>query len=289
MGAVDNHMTIRAGSIPPCRPELWFRPVFCLRGDSSRGKVAPFMMARSLFCSLSLSVAVHAAVLGTAVWLWKSGDGGSVAGGEQILSIVRVEEETPVAMSLPRSKPLLATPPMPMPEVQVGRTAVKVDLLTEGKPQRMAGQVPARIESSFKPATDKTAVVPKTPPPVLPAARVGGGHQFPHPPLPPVYLPTVPPTGSKVVYARLLRTNNPLPDYLSRMALPGQRGVAVLLVTVDKSGAVVEVEVEHSSGHRAFDAAAARAVRGWPFAAARVGGRAVWSRVRVPVRLDGGR
>ena len=34
-------------------------------------------------------------------------------------------------------------------------------------------------------------------PPTKAAARVGGGHQFPHPPLPPVNLPTAPPTGGK--------------------------------------------------------------------------------------------
>ena len=65
----------------------------------------------------------------------------------------------------------------------------------------------------------------------------------------------------------------------------GYEGRVILEVEVLTDGSVGEVRVVEVTGHRVFAQAAMRAVREWRFAPARTGGRALTTRVMVPVRF----
>ena len=68
----------------------------------------------------------------------------------------------------------------------------------------------------------------------------------------------------------------------------GEEGRVLLRVTVGADGRVRDAAVRQSSGYDDLDRAALRAVRRWTFVPARADGRAVASRVTVPIdfKLD---
>ncbi len=76
---------------------------------------------------------------------------------------------------------------------------------------------------------------------------------------------------------------SPPPRYPPEAARGGFAGASVLLLSISAAGQVTEVQVEQSAGHPALDAAAVEAARAWKFAPAIENGRAVASRVRMPV------
>jgi len=76
---------------------------------------------------------------------------------------------------------------------------------------------------------------------------------------------------------------SPPPRYPPEAARGGFAGTSVLLLAISATGQVTEVQVEQSAGHPALDAAAVEAARAWRFAPALENGRAVVSRVRMPV------
>ncbi len=57
----------------------------------------------------------------------------------------------------------------------------------------------------------------------------------------------------------------------------------MLIVSIDASGGVLDVEVEKSSGNRNLDREAVKAAKRWRFNPETRGGKKVASRVRVPV------
>ena len=61
------------------------------------------------------------------------------------------------------------------------------------------------------------------------------------------------------------------------------QGTTTLIVSIDANGAVLDVEVERSSGNRNLDRAAVQAARRWRFNAEVRDGKKIASRVRVPV------
>jgi protein TonB len=75
------------------------------------------------------------------------------------------------------------------------------------------------------------------------------------------------------------------PSYPPRERMLGREGRVSLLVTVDPSGAVRDVEVTRSAGE-AFDSAARRAVEATPFRPAERSGLAVASTVTVNVSFE---
>jgi len=81
-----------------------------------------------------------------------------------------------------------------------------------------------------------------------------------------------------------LRTPRPAYPRLARSR--GWQGVVQLLVTVDRTGQPVQVEIASSSGYPLLDRSALRAVRRWRFMPALRDGRPVRSRIRVPVRFS---
>ncbi|MCR6495081.1 energy transducer TonB [Thermomonas sp. S9] len=63
------------------------------------------------------------------------------------------------------------------------------------------------------------------------------------------------------------------------------QGTAVLIISIDASGNVLDIEVERSSGNRNLDRAAMQAARKWRFNPEIKNGQKVASRVRVPVEF----
>ncbi|MBP8298112.1 MAG: energy transducer TonB [Burkholderiales bacterium] len=63
------------------------------------------------------------------------------------------------------------------------------------------------------------------------------------------------------------------------------QGTTVLIVSIDASGGVLDVEVERSSGNRNLDREAVKAARRWRFNPEVRDGKKIASRVRVPVEF----
>lgn len=78
------------------------------------------------------------------------------------------------------------------------------------------------------------------------------------------------------------------PKYPPEAARAGATGTVVLVITVDRTGAVENILVERSSGNRLLDTAAIDAANEWTFAPAIEHGRPVRGRVRVPVDFNMG-
>ena len=73
------------------------------------------------------------------------------------------------------------------------------------------------------------------------------------------------------------------PNYPPEERRRGIEGTTVLIVSIDASGGVLDVEVEKSSGNRNLDREAVKAAKRWRFNPETRDGKKVASRVRVPV------
>lgn len=78
------------------------------------------------------------------------------------------------------------------------------------------------------------------------------------------------------------------PKYPPEAARAGATGTTVLVITVGATGAIENILVERSSGHRLLDTAAIDAANEWTFAPATEQGKPVRGRVRVPVDFNMG-
>jgi len=81
----------------------------------------------------------------------------------------------------------------------------------------------------------------------------------------------------------------PPPAFPPEALLKKQDGVVVLLIDLDATGSVTEVQVEQSKPVGVFDAAAVQAAWKWRFAPPQENGKAVAGRVRVPVTFEAGK
>jgi protein TonB len=81
------------------------------------------------------------------------------------------------------------------------------------------------------------------------------------------------------------RAMNP-PKYPSQELRDGIGGSVMLLVTIDATGAVLNVTVKKSSRNRNLDRAAMDAARKWRFNPGRSGGQSVGGDVIVPVNFQ---
>lgn len=101
----------------------------------------------------------------------------------------------------------------------------------------------------------------------------------PSPPSPPASVPDI---GSSVDPSS--RNMNP-PRYPPEEMRRGVQGTTILIVSIDANGAVLDVEVEKSSGNRNLDREAQKAAKRWRFNPEVKNGQKVASRVRVPVEF----
>ncbi len=102
------------------------------------------------------------------------------------------------------------------------------------------------------------------------------------PPSPPAPPSSVPDIGSSVDASS--RAMNP-PAYPREEQRRNIQGTTVLIVSIDASGGVLDVEVERSSGNRNLDREAVKAARRWRFNPEVRDGKKIASRVRVPVEF----
>lgn len=99
------------------------------------------------------------------------------------------------------------------------------------------------------------------------------------PPAPPAPVAAVPDASARPI-------RSPRPEYPAQAMRRGERGTVLLQVQVDAQGQPTAVDVVQSSRSRTLDREAARAVRNWEFSPAMRGGRAVPSKVLVPIEFN---
>ena len=121
-----------------------------------------------------------------------------------------------------------------------------------------------------------------SPPTVLPATA---GERIQPPDIPGMDATTFQSRAGAVTQYNPKYFQNPAPLYPERARQLRQEGLVTLLVAVDREGRPARVEIERSSGYCILDQSALEAVRGWKFQPARLGGLAVESKVRVPIRF----
>lgn len=93
-------------------------------------------------------------------------------------------------------------------------------------------------------------------------------------------------TGTPTVKASPNYLKNQEPEYPLAARRRGQQGVVLLEVTVSPAGRATTVTVKASSGFELLDRAAVRAVAEYEFEPARLGSKAVESRIEVPIRFQ---
>src|SRR6185369_8541669 len=132
--------------------------------------------------------------------------------------------------------------------------------------------------------TDQPASVlaPSAPAPTGAPANAGAS---PAMPTEPASAATAPAAASGP-FIRARNPGNPKPVYPRASLELGEEGSVVLQVRVSASGAVDQVSVQTSSGHRRLDEAALKAVKSWKFIPATRGGQAVADTVTFPVNFN---
>jgi protein TonB len=94
----------------------------------------------------------------------------------------------------------------------------------------------------------------------------------------PILGPTAPP-------GLLDGARNPEPEYPAMSQARGEQGVVAVLLRISETGQVQEVEVVTSSGYRALDEAAKRAVARWRFRPAVRNGEPVPGTLRTSIHF----
>ncbi|HKA91434.1 MAG TPA: energy transducer TonB [Haliangiales bacterium] len=175
-----------------------------------------------------------------------------------------------------------AQPKLIYPELVVVRVAAKPDPMHASAPAPVPDPAPAPARPrppARAPRPVRQAVPPpaQTPaaPPTEAAAPVPGPAPVP-----------VPASHGDSIVARPRYRDNPKPDYPTPSLRRREEGVVLLNVEVDADGRSGDIALKQTSGHALLDEAAIRAVGRWTFEPARVDGRAVASRVVVPVRFS---
>lgn len=169
-------------------------------------------------------------------------------------------------------------PPPPAAVSEIPATTPVPPPRPRAKPAReSAAADPALAPSSMAETSappDTHAVTATTAPPMVAGVPVS-------PPAP----VAAPPGDIPIVRSPRYRHPPEPPRYPARARALNQAGTVVVRARVAADGQSEEILVWHSSGHALLDEAAVRAVRGWAFEPASIGGRAVAAWVEVPVRF----
>ena len=179
----------------------------------------------------------------------------------QPASVIPVARSAAAAVQPPHSAPSLPQPAPVMPPVLDSVAPLQ---------SPASDAVPTRVEEPTSPAVIASA-------PVVVSAPV---MTSPTPTAVAVADDYVPPDVSAAY------RSNPPPSYPFIAKRRGLEGVVVLRVALNANGVPQQVTIERGSGHGVLDEAALESVRGWRFAPAQRGGRAVAAVVDVPVRFS---
>lgn len=233
------------------------------------------MLRVSLF--LLLSLALHAAG-----WLLHGAHPRSpavlpVSEAPQVLRLSAVLQ--PVAPAPVPSEPVqLKSPPKPQPAV-APKPPVATHPVEVSKPRK-----PESVKSPPKPFAPVAAPSSvSAPAPVAPAAaKVVSAPTVPREPA----KPAEPPAPVEVLSSQPSFLEPPRqPSYPSQARRRNQQGVVLLEVRLDERGQQRSVNVLRSSGVDSLDRAALEAVAKWRFQPETAGGRAVPSRVQIPIQF----
>ncbi|HHX39122.1 MAG TPA: energy transducer TonB [Armatimonadetes bacterium] len=189
-----------------------------------------------------------------------------------------VGQPEPPPQPLPQPTPAPAAnpvPPPPPPQPQPRRVSVRVCALSRLRPNPHCPEsITVQVAEGSEPAG--VCHLHKPPPPPAPLALP--------PPKPEPRPEPAPAPESPLTPARLVRTVKP--RYPSSALLGNHEGAVSLKVEVRADGSPGEVEVVRSSGSRALDAAAVKAVKQWRWKPARRGDEPVVSTARCRVRFE---
>jgi len=134
-------------------------------------------------------------------------------------------------------------------------------------------------------SAQSSQAVAEAPPAPAPTGAPANAGASPAIPTEPASAATAPAAASGP-FIRARNPGNPKPVYPRASLELGEEGSVVLQVRVSASGAVDQVSVQTSSGHRRLDEAALKAVKSWKFIPATRGGQAVADTVTFPVNFN---
>jgi len=190
-----------------------------------------------------------------------AGEGSAPAAAGELSAEVQIEEE-------PVEKVKEAEPePEPVPE------PVITDNGEEFVPKIEPVQTPPPKIAAAKAVIDAKPLPIK---PAAPAKPAGGGGNAAQ---------DSSGAGGAQVPAKPNYLKNPPPPYPAEARKNKQEGLVVLLADVNAKGTVDNVVLKKSSGFPLLDESALKAVRGWKFLPATLGGIQIASSVQVPVRF----
>lgn len=147
--------------------------------------------------------------------------------------------------------------------------------LREVRPLTAEISIPATRSVLARPKKENPPPRAAPPPPVRASAPV--------PPMRAVSVRTQRPAGPSRKAAPV--SGNAKPRYPARAMHSGIEGLTLLVVSVGPDGSIFDVRVKRSSGSVILDREAVRAVKTWRFRPALELGRAVASKVAVPIRF----
>jgi protein TonB len=207
----------------------------------------------------------------------------------------RAEAETVAPSPVEQVAAVLTTPaPAPLATEPVAQVAAELpaEALPAPPPPRPVArkrpvEVAARVEPKAAPTETASEVARKpSPPPAAAAPAPGAAAESTAPAAVAAAVPTSQPQGDIPVIHDARFRQPPAPArYPPRAVDLSQEGTVIVRALVGPDGSADDIVVWRSSGYALLDAAALRAVRGWAFEPASVGGRRITAWVEVPVRF----
>lgn len=189
---------------------------------------------------------------------------------------------------VPASQALTIEPPRPIwvSLVQAPQPAPEppAPVAPPPPPQGVAEPPPPKPKPKPKPARKppERAITPPAPP-EPPAVPVVLASPTPTRAEAPRQAPRIEPEPVRPPHFDADYLDNPKPAYPRLSRRLGEQGRVLLRVYVNADGGPAQIEIARSSGHERLDSAAQEAVRGWQFAPARQGDRALAAWVVVPI------
>lgn len=192
----------------------------------------------------------------------------------QLVSLAAAAEAVPAAPARPQSvAPAVAPAPPKTPVVAKPAPTTSKPLPTKALPAIVKSAPPPRVE----PRPGPPAVAPAASPPLQTASRPA--------PLNTTSAPAVPPASPVLSLRPSFVSPPPPPRYPSQARRRNQQGIVRVEVRLDERGNQLKLSLVRSSGVESLDQAALEAVTRWRFRPKVIDGRAVPSRVEIPIEF----
>ncbi|HEF4761481.1 TPA: energy transducer TonB [Pseudomonas putida] len=183
-------------------------------------------------------------------------------------------------ITLPKAFVPAKTPPVPAKPLPISPQPAIVKASPPPKPQPPTAQKPSPPQRDeprpVQPASSASSTAQNTPPAAPVKAPVT---------LPPATITPAPALTPVVSLRPSFVTPPPAPRYPNTARRRNQQGIVRVEVHLDERGQQLKLLLSRSSGVESLDAAALEAVRNWRFRPEIVDGRAVPSRVEIPIEF----